>query len=195
MKIKYITIILLIFASSSSWANENAETAVNYYDKLNRYVFVAYYEPRLFVELRSFHDDKIIDNLVISSRYGIPVHSFKDVIIDDNEEIIIKREDGGSGLYVKQMIIIAVINDKLVEVGKFDLRNRGGFDKYKEDLTGKVDFTKKNELIYRYKKIIIDHGKKTVEKKADHYFFDVAKNKFEKIKKKAVGNGGQRPIK
>jgi hypothetical protein len=60
---------------------------------------------------------------------------------------------------------------------------------------GGIDFIKKNELTYRYKKTIIDHGKKTVEKKADHYFFDVAKNKFEKIKKKAVGNGGQRPIK
>jgi hypothetical protein len=181
--ITLISVAALLFFSNS-WAIETATASVNYYYDLNRYVLIARYEPRLFIELRSFENDKIIDDMVISSRYGTPTFSFKDVILDDNEEMIITSAGGGTGLYVNQLMIVAIIDDKLVNVGEFNLRYEGGAFNYSEKTIGTVQFTKKNELIYSYKKNVDDDGKKSFEKKADRYIFNVDKNKFEKIKKK-----------
>ena len=167
----------------------SAGTRIYKYAKIDRYVVIVSHEPRIFIQLRDMVSDRLIEDIVLSSRYMDPLHDSFDVALDDQPEIIIKTRNGGTGLASTNLNIYTVFKDRMVMIGDFPIDYYcANPDNIEEHILGDVSFPQKNIALYTYNREYTENGHTKTTAQSESYRFDTRNQKFKKTPQEAASN-------
>ena len=178
MKPRLLCILALGFVAAS---DHRSGDAVEYHFD-HSYALIAVTEMRAFIELRAYEHDAILDSKVLSSRYMPPDFEVKDVLLGDDPEFILRTRDGGTGIGETHVAVYGVVGRHIRRFGDFVVERHAQSwpeTEYREELSGKVSFPKKNELVYRYNQVLTRHGKGVTNSVTQLYSFNPKKLKYE----------------
>lgn len=184
-----ISLLFLTIATCNAYAND----VVSYILSQDRYVLVVSesHLRRLFIQLRSHEDDRLLDEVVLISRYMEPAYKEADVINIEGEtepnekELVVETRGGGTGIATTTLDIFAFIEDRIVNIGSFVIDHyltARPLKNYTEKIKGEIRFIATNKLEYEFKKEIEENGKRSVIKRIEKYVFDA---KLKKLVKEA----------
>jgi|GEM_PF-6566408 len=176
------TLILLFLLTMGSYDVYASDVTVYTLSETSRYVLVVPHFQRIFIQLRSWEDDTLLDEVVLGSKYMQATHEDRDVILDTQKELVVKRRYGGTGFTETILEILAFIDDRIVNIGSFIIDHgsigpgNGGSIK----IEGRIRFTAINKLEYEFQKEIEENGKRSVISEREKYIFDTKLKKFVK---------------
>ena len=87
---KYLLLIILFSIIVPAYADTPGTNAADFYVDEETYGVIAAANWRLILELRSYSDNRLIDDVVLSSRYMIPKYEFKDLVTKKIKLLITK---------------------------------------------------------------------------------------------------------
>jgi hypothetical protein len=183
MNIRFLLLLFLAFAAN---ARPRYGSAVQYGIDNSSYALIAVTDRSVFLELRTFEEDRVIENVVLSSRYMPPEFTTRDAAVGESPEFIIRTRDGGTGFAETHCAIYGITRGHIRKLGDFVVARSAESwptTEYSETLTGKVSFPKKGELIYRYTQSITKQGKTTTTSMTQRFLFNSTQMKYEKAKK------------
>lgn len=165
----------------------SAGTRIYKFEKIDRYVVIVPHEPRIFIQLRDMVSDRLIQDIVLSSRYMDPLHDCFDVVLDDQPELFIKTRNGGTGLASTNLNIYTVYEDKMVMIGDFPIDYYCAHpNNIEEHILGDVSFPQKNIALYTYNQEYTENGHTKTTAQSESYHFDTQKQKFKKTPQQAA---------
>src|ERR1043166_629992 len=109
--------LILAVALVAHAENKFGNAVECHFDKT--YLLIASTDLRAFLELRSYEKDRVLDSLVLSSRYMPPNFEIKDLVADDGPEFIVQTRDGGSGFAETHMTIYIIAGEHIRKAGDF----------------------------------------------------------------------------
>lgn len=151
------------------------------------YALVAATDMKVFIELRSYDHDQVLDSVVLSSRYMPPEFVARDAGARGPEFIVWTR-DGGTGFAETHVEFYGIVGQHIHRFGDFVVArsSHSGPEEppqYDDELSGDVSWPKEDELLYRYKQVRTQDGKTTTNSVTEFYSFDTNKGEYEKAKK------------
>jgi hypothetical protein len=149
------------------------------------YFLMATTDLRAFMELRSYEKDRILDSVVLDSRYMPPEFAIKDLVAGDSPEFIIRTKNGGTGLSETHLAVYGIVGRTIQRFGDFVIDRQVASwpdSEYREKLSGKVSFPKRNELLYRYTQVLTQNGKTRTNAVTQMFSFDPKKGGYERAK-------------
>jgi hypothetical protein len=161
-------------------------TRIYKYDKIDRYVVIVSQEPRIFIQLRDVGTDRLIQDIVMSSRYMEPLHDCIDVVLDDQPELFVKTRNGGTGLSSTNLSIYTVFKDRIAMIGDFPLDYYCTHADIEEHLRGDVSFPQKNLALHTFNRDYTENGHTKTTAESESYRFDTHKLKFKKTPQQAT---------
>jgi hypothetical protein len=183
MNARLLLAVLFAFAAN---AHPRYGSAVEYRLDNSSYALVAATDLSVFLELRAIEGDRVIENVVLSSRYMPPEFEAKDLAGDDNVEFIIRTRDGGTGFAETHCAVYGIVGGHIRRLGDF-VEDRSAESwpdsEYREKLSGKVSFPKRGELIYRYTRSVTKRGKTTTKSVTERFSFNQKRMEYEQAKK------------
>lgn len=151
------------------------------------YLLLAATDRSVFLELRSYENDRLLENVVLSSRYTPPEFEAKNLVSDENPQFIVRTRDGGTGFAETHCAIYAIFAGHIRRLGDFvvDRSSQSWPDEseYTESLSGRVSFPKKGDLVYRYTEVVTKRGKTVTNSIVQSFSFNAKTMKYEKAKK------------
>ena len=162
-----------------------ADGALEYHFGNDAYFLIASTDHRVFLELRSYADDRILTNIVLWSRYMVPRFEPKDVALDDKDEFLVWTRGGGTGISETHLTVYALNGTEILELGDF-VTDRTEWPSrpestYQEELSGHVTFPKKDELAYGYHRVVTQDGTATVSNVVQRYVVNPKTMRYEMI--------------
>jgi hypothetical protein len=181
-------IFLLMFAlvgCATSPDRQNGSAMECHFD--DSYALIAATDMRVFLELRSYDHDKVLESIVLSSRYMPPEFEAMDAGTR-GPEFIVRTRDGGTGFAETHVALYGIIGQHIRRLGDFVVARSAHSGpeeppQYDEELSGDVSFPKEDELVYRYKQVLTQDGKTATNSVVEFYSFDTKKAEYEKTSK------------
>ena len=146
------------------------------YHFADTYALVAATDMRVFIELRSYDHDRVLDSVVLSSRYMPPECQARDAGAR-GPEFIVQTRDGGTGFAETHVALYGVVGQHIRRLGDFVVARseHSGLEesaRYDEELSGSVSFRGNDELVYRYKQVLTQDGNAAAKSVVEVYSFD-----------------------
>jgi hypothetical protein len=181
-----LLLILPLLYLLAGCATSRSGSAVEYHFS-DTYALVAATDMKVFLELRSYEHDQVLDSVVLSSRYMPPEFIARDAGARGPEFILWTR-DGGTGFAETHVALYGIIGHRICRFGDFVVARseHSGPEEppqYEEELSGDVSFPKEDEVVYRYKQVIVQNGKRAATSATNLYTFNAKKSEYEKTKK------------
>jgi hypothetical protein len=151
------------------------------------YALVAATDMRVFLELRAYDQDRVLDSVVLSSRYMPPEFEVMDAGTR-GPEFVLRTRDGGTGFAETHVELYGITGHRIRRFADFVVARSAHSGpeeppRYDEELSGDVSFPKQDELLYRYKQVVTQDGKTTTNSVTELYSFDIKKEGYEKTSK------------
>jgi hypothetical protein len=177
--------ILPLICTLVGCATSRSGRAVEYHFS-DTYALVAATDMRVFLELRSYDHDQVLDSVVLSSRYMPPEFEAMDAGAR-GPEFIVRTRDGGTGFAETHVALYGIIGQHIRRFGDFVVARSAHSGpeeppRYDEELSGDVSFPKTDELVYHYKQVLTQDGKTVTNAVTQFYSFDAEKAEYEKAK-------------
>ena len=183
MKLILITIAITALISH---ADDRIGQAMEYhFQGSNTYFVISTTETRAFLDLRTYDADKVVQSVVLSSRY-MPAHfEAKDVASDDGLEFLVQTRDGGTGIAETHEKVYGLYNSNIRLLGDFVIEHQSESwpePTHRQIIKGNVTFPAKNRLNYSYTKVLTENGITTTNIVVEAYIFNNNSGRFEKTK-------------
>jgi len=179
MRLLLILPLLCMLAGCATTSRSGSAVEYHFSDT---YALVAATDMRVFIELRSYDHDQVLDSVVLSSRYMPPEFEAMDAGAR-GPEFIVRTRGGGTGLAETHVALYGIIGQHIRRFGDFVVARLSQGPDYEEELSGDVSFPKEGELVYRYKQVVTQDGKTVTNSVTEFYSFDTKKAEYEKTKK------------
>ena len=177
-KMKWICLFLIIIALPVH-ADQSSGTASKFSVGPDSYCVVAATRDQIFIELRSYTADRLLEDVALLSRYMEPEYEIADVVLDQHEEVIVRTRGGGTGIHETHLEVFGFLSDRIVRLGDFII-DRSLVEENREELrSGTVSFREKNVLVYRYRDSVIEGGKTIAKDTVETYRFDPKSMRYE----------------
>jgi hypothetical protein len=182
---KWIPMVFALMVLTANAGDQVGQAMEYHFQGSNTYFVISTTEFRAFLDLRTYETDKVVQSVVLSSRYMPPIFETKDVAGDNGIEFLVRTRDGGTGIAITQLKIYGLINSNIRKLGDFvvELESESWPEPTrKETREGEVTFPEKNRLIYHYTQVIALNGTTVTNKVSESYAFNSKSQKFEKTK-------------
>ena len=174
--------LFLLLVSVPAYADQSSGTASKFGIGPNRYCLVAATYDLIFVELRSFSEDRLLHDVVLLSRYMEPEYDIRDVVLDEYEEVVVRTRGGGTGIKETHLKVFGFASDRIVLFGDFIIERELTGPAYQEMRLGTVSFPEKNRLFYKYADSIVRDGKSVTKEVIEVFTFDPKSMSYRMLK-------------
>jgi len=176
-----LCLILPLICTLAGCATSRSGSVVEYHFA-ESYALVAATDMRVYLELRSYDHDQVLDSVVLLSRYMPPGFETMDAG-DHGPEFIVRTRDRGTGLAETHVAVYGVVGQHIRRFGDFVVACLSEEPDYEEELSGNVSFPNEDELVYCYKQVVTQDGKTTTNSVTEFYSYDKKKAEYEKTSK------------
>jgi hypothetical protein len=136
----------------------------------------------MIIELRSYSGDRLLDDVVLMSRYMPPEYEVDDLVLDETPEVIVRTRGGGTGVKETHLQVFGFVADRIVRFADFIVDREIIAEGNEERRSGSVSFPEKNKAIYQYTESLIRDGKRTTMKATQTFDFDSNRRTYERTK-------------
>jgi len=182
-QMKWIQAIVALIVLTANADDEAGKAMEYHYEGSNCYFVIAATQSRAFLDIRTYDNDKVVQSVVLSSRYMPAYFEARDVAADDGMEFLVWTRDGGTGIAETHLKIYGVIEDNIRKMGDFVVDHHSeSWPEPTEEQTikGEVTFPARDQLVYNYTRVITHDGSTVTNVVSETYAFNSRVNKFKR---------------